>query len=654
MPRNRENIANEILEWEGYLSSIDTIPMNPNLTYNDENDVYERLTEFVKYWVEGMFGVEYTPGGLKNIPDDEMTTGATEWLAGVKGRLTPLAEDWYQFALNGSKDGADAARLIPALPKITTERTPDEEEKENAQSDIREGVKNSFLPAYRALRETFNKGWFFKWLFNHRQYVAERDALKVMTNVIKSMTGYTQKELDAEFFAHQKSITSADLQKARADMENLQRINPAEISEAAFKGIGFLERQENVDAFIMVDGRAEVDLDKVTGMDNEIYDPDDIKPNEENVLADGDVLDIDYDEEVEDNISAVERLQEYDDKEEIDKLCVKFMRVMKTTEANEESVYRAMHSELYPKIRQSAEFFCSFYDTLKMSYKGEAFKEQFKKLAGKSAKGMFETVFKTLGAEDEREIVTTVKGKEVRERVGGSLFGIATLKDRIIAAQRIANIMLNNRTPLAFYPELAGDFGRSYYIMENTDALSSYLKKNYADKYGESEINLAVKLAKNEASVKYRGAQEDMSYVFEIGYRPDPSRIEKEKSVLGEAQKMMMYGYIKDEKLKAVISENVNRWNQGRKMLNADEKTKAAAQKAWVDADKKLAEAYKDYDAKVTEEAVKNARVEHDAKKDAKKAGTEPLKVNLQEPKVDTVPPVQPKTAEISVPVNKK
>ena len=90
MARNREDIAREVAEWKTYLSNVESIPMNPRVTYNNENDVYERLTEFVKDWVEGMFGVAYTPKGLTNIADDEMTTQATEWLAGVKGRLTPL------------------------------------------------------------------------------------------------------------------------------------------------------------------------------------------------------------------------------------------------------------------------------------------------------------------------------------------------------------------------------------------------------------------------------------------------------------------------------------------------------------------------------------------------------------------------------------
>ena len=48
MARNREDIAREVAEWKNYLSNVESIPMNPNLTYNDENDVYERLTEFVK------------------------------------------------------------------------------------------------------------------------------------------------------------------------------------------------------------------------------------------------------------------------------------------------------------------------------------------------------------------------------------------------------------------------------------------------------------------------------------------------------------------------------------------------------------------------------------------------------------------------------
>jgi hypothetical protein len=317
-----------------------------------------------------------------------------------------------------------------------------------------------------------------------------------------------------------------------------------------------------------------------------------------------------------------------------------------------------MRIHVYDPLREEAQRLCSIHDAMKFKYKeegvevlqGEEYKNQFSKIAPKSVKGMFETAFKALGAEDTREIVKTVNGKEVREKIGGSLFGITTLKDRIVAAQRITNIMLKHRTPVGFYPELSGNYAKSYHILENTEQVTAFLKENYADKYGESEINTAVKLARNVAAVKNREEQPITYNVFEIGYRPDPWKITEEQKLLGNAQKMVVKGLIKDETLKTIINENVNKWKQARDMQNPKMKmNRNAIEKQWRESDKKLAEAYKGYDAAATENVVNSALAQYNEQK----KGQEKVQVNLTEPKTQTSPPVE-KPVQTQPPVNKK
>jgi hypothetical protein len=309
---------------------------------------------------------------------------------------------------------------------------------------------------------------------------------------------------------------------------------------------------------------------------------------------------------------------------------------------------------------------------------GEEYKKEFSKIAPRSVRGMFETVFKALGAEDEREIVKTVNGKEVRKKIGGSLFGITTLKERIVAAQRITNIMLKHRTPVGFYPELSGNYAKSFHILEHSEQVTAFLKENYADKYGESEINTAVKLAKNVAGVKNRGEQPITYNVFEIGYRPDPWKLTEEQKVLGNAQKMITKNLIKDEKMKAIVNANVNKWKQARDLQNPKTKAKmdrVAIEKQWVAADKKLAETYKDYEPAATEKTVADALAQYDETKKAKHAqknanseqnneqkkeelaqNNEPKKEQIEQIKIDikeetqTVPPVQPKAVQVEPP----
>ena len=316
-----------------------------------------------------------------------------------------------------------------------------------------------------------------------------------------------------------------------------------------------------------------------------------------------------------------------------------------------------MHVHVYGPLYTAAERLCSIHDAMKFKYKGddvevlqgEEYKKEFAKLAPRSVRGMFETAFKALGAEDEREIVKTVNGKEVREKIGGSLFGITTLKDRLVAAQRITNMMLKHRTPVGFYPELSENYAKSFHILEHSDQVTTFLKENYANKYGESEINAAVKLAKNVAAVKNRGEQPITYNVFEIGYRPDPWKLPEEQKILGNAQKMMAKGLIQDETVKAIVNANIGKWKQARDLQNPKTKMnmdRNAIEKQWVEVDKKLAESYKSYDAASTENAVNSALEQYSEQKKEQVA----IKVNLNEPQADVVPPVEQKPVEVNAP----
>jgi hypothetical protein len=369
----------------------------------------------------------------------------------------------------------------------------------------------------------------------------------------------------------------------------------------------------------------------------------------EEVMPTDEVLDIDYDEPIVDNMTAEEKLEKFDDKENIDELCARFLKELKTTPENQDAIWRALHIHMYKPMHQASDLFCTLYDASKRSNEGEKLKVEFAKLAKKSAKHLFETAFKVLGEEDSRVMVKTVDGKEVREKVGGNLFGINTLKDRIVAAQKIADVMLNYRTPVGFYRELSsGEFAKSYHIMENADVISNYVKTNYGNKYGESEINTALKLAENEFSVMHRGDKPLTCGCFEIGYRPDPSKIFTEQKVLGNAQKMLKNGLIKDDVIKNIVNANVSKWKAVSDMQKTGStlKMKDVEQK-WIEADKKLADAYKDYDAAATEIAVADALEQYNAQKKEK---IEALKVDLNEPKAQVAPPVQQNSVEIKAP----
>ena len=637
MPKAREDIIQDISYWKMAISRVENIPLNPNHTYKNENNIYERLTECVKDWTESVFGVYTNKNGeLVNLPEDEESTEYKDWMEAVAGKMTPLTRDWYQAALKGDKEGKWLF-----LPQMKQSGLEGVQETALVREEINNAVHSTFFPAYRALRDSFSKRWWFEWIFNHRQYVAERDSLKVMTSLITHLTDYTQEKLDAEYIQYRSDIKDEEIANATVEFSNREvHMNEPEDSKELFKD----EKTQSLE--VKVKNRSgEIKVER--GTRDELLAHGDYDGYFEDVMPMDEVLNIDYDEAIEDNMTAEEKLAKFDKEEYIDELCRKFMKELKTTLDNEDSIWRAMHIHLYPELHKAAAFFAMMYDAVAGGNTGEALKREFDKVAKKSAKNLFETAFKALGEEDSREIVTTVNGKEVREKVGGSLFGIKTLKDRIVAAQKIANVMLANRTPVGFYAEWASsEFAKSFHILENTDALSDYIKANYGKKYGESEINAAVKSAKNVFGVMHRGEQAITSYVFEIGYRPDPAKINSEKVVLGNAQKMIIKNLITDEAIKNIVTENINKWKQMRDMQKPGTTVKMSAiEKKWIEADKKLSEKYKDYDATAAESVVESALDQYNQQKKEK---TEPMKVHLDEPKTEIVPPVASKVAQIN------
>ena len=94
MAKNRTEILQEIREWNEMLSNVQNIPLNPNHTYKDENDVYERLTQHVKQWVEGVFGY-YTAanGEFRQIPDGQEPEDCKEWQKNIGGKLKALGAE---------------------------------------------------------------------------------------------------------------------------------------------------------------------------------------------------------------------------------------------------------------------------------------------------------------------------------------------------------------------------------------------------------------------------------------------------------------------------------------------------------------------------------------------------------------------------------
>ena len=231
MAKNRPEIIQEIRDWNGMLSNVQNIPLNSNYNYKNENDLYERLTAHIKGFVEGVFGVYVNANGeLRNIPDGQQSEVSKDFMKVVGKNVTPLENGWFEAALSGGKIG----HTLPKIKEIKVDALQDshkdakvdpqtadnnqkkaEQKKKRVYNDVRYEINNAFFPAYRALKDSFSKRWWFEWIFNHKQYVAERDALKIMENLITSIGGYTKSELKAEYKVQKSTIAEKEIYPER-------------------------------------------------------------------------------------------------------------------------------------------------------------------------------------------------------------------------------------------------------------------------------------------------------------------------------------------------------------------------------------------------------------------------------------------------------
>ena len=226
MPRNNQEFASEVKRWKDYLASPQSIPLDPNHTYNDENDIYERLTQHVKRFAEGEFGWYTKPSGtLEFLPENAITKECEQLKTLIYHNMTVIDDEWFIAAKTG---GRKFKASLPTL-KGNVVRQMTKEARDSALNSLRAQVESTFFPAYRALSESFARRPFWQWFTRHSEYVAERDALKVMKNLIKSVTLMNDKELNTALVANQRRVT--DEAVTNAEVGPIKLAHPVQAPE---------------------------------------------------------------------------------------------------------------------------------------------------------------------------------------------------------------------------------------------------------------------------------------------------------------------------------------------------------------------------------------------------------------------------------------
>ena len=171
-------------EWEYRVQAMGIFEMPAYYKYNTSLNKYDRFSGYVEELVARLVVGE---AGRRPDPFGDLD---------VDRESFPM--EWWDNMI----DVVDGKWVRNPIPQIR-----------NASEADKKAVYDELIPAYRALKDSFDKRWWFEWIFNHDQYVAERESIKALEGVMLSLTGDTKDELNAALANHREEVPTSGVTK---------------------------------------------------------------------------------------------------------------------------------------------------------------------------------------------------------------------------------------------------------------------------------------------------------------------------------------------------------------------------------------------------------------------------------------------------------
>jgi hypothetical protein len=111
-----------------------------------------------------------------------------------------LEGNWWKRAIKAGKRSTEPS-LAYDLPCFG-EYSKDADQK---------SIISSFMPAYRAIKESYDKRSWFQWITNHSQYTAERDSLRALKGMMMALLEVDSEGLNEKYNAYCKSVKDSGL-----------------------------------------------------------------------------------------------------------------------------------------------------------------------------------------------------------------------------------------------------------------------------------------------------------------------------------------------------------------------------------------------------------------------------------------------------------
>ena len=202
---NKKDIAeqrNRTAIWAEYVDNIEGIKWPKSFKTNkDISKPYNRLTEFTKQWIHGI---------LSNDPKKSDAISKSELLDPERFFHKSLASNWWNRAIQKG-NGREVNGLTSAA--FLTER---------------EKAYKSFMPAYRAIKESFDSRPFWHWFTHHAEYTAERDSMKALRGIMMSLTGRLKvASFEAEYdrYCEEVPLENEEVKAAPTEVKNVEKVS---------------------------------------------------------------------------------------------------------------------------------------------------------------------------------------------------------------------------------------------------------------------------------------------------------------------------------------------------------------------------------------------------------------------------------------------
>ena len=389
--------------WESRVANMNGFAIPERYELSGAKGKYARFTGFIEAWITEAF----------QHADDVISDDASLMQFGrLELDMSKIKDDWFKHAQN------------VAIGKETEANLPTT--KENATDADKKIIYDTFLPAYRAIKERFEKRSFWQFIFNHAQYTAERDALRAIEGVVTTLTGEGKAGLEAAYAQYKEELPTSNTIEAlahegiRDEVEKVEAARAEEVAKEIALQNATEEAKRKEQEEIMAKSAGDLTCEDQAKI---LFDDDGFKKSTEDSL-----------------LSAVDKS--------------KFMA--------KKTIIKPM---LYAPLTFEAMKFNQKYDNYVAD---ESSKEELENMVAEQAKAMYKVAFTKLMA-----------------------FKL-DLKDRIVAAQKITDLVLNSATPVAFNQKDFGKYGKNF-ALKDDEFIRGVISEN-----GVAVDDAAINEAKNE------------------------------------------------------------------------------------------------------------------------------------------------------------